>query len=448
MRPESRRVVRHVQQDFSHSVWSLNDRKCLLEALKRYSVEEVKQNAQQLFEKKSPIEVENFLKKLHHGRQQENKIKSCNPEFKFIDCINLWSQLIYDIIGEEAQDNSSFMIGKLMSLIGSNELPKNPDKSNGVNYKEIYNYFSSVLMGLPAPTLSPLDSAVVLELLENLFLKLSISEVEAHEKVLLWKYDVLSGKQEIPDKDEIQRVLENDFQDLDTSDLSDSNRSLLLEPGKKHRKKKQKTKQTLNKVLKKTKALKKKVTTKAVLDEKTTVVYELKYVEELLEDGTKATVVKLNPIAVNVTDPSDKPAWESNQSSHVNTVKKENPEKTSHTSLAKDDDDNDDGDDDDDNGMESSETALNDSLEKKRKLTSEAKKRLSASTYRSRRKIKRLNDEDTIASKLQKIDDSNHEYFQNLSDSEPFKSIVYMPDVIWVNPLCIPPHLANIELTE
>uniref|UniRef100_A0A0L8FMP8 Uncharacterized protein n=1 Tax=Octopus bimaculoides TaxID=37653 RepID=A0A0L8FMP8_OCTBM len=87
-----------------------------------------------------------------------------------------------------------------MSLIGNNDVPTNPEKTNSVNYKDIYGYLACVLMGLPAPPLKLLESAIILQFLETMLCKLPVSNLEAHKEMLLWKYNTLTRKYGSPSK--------------------------------------------------------------------------------------------------------------------------------------------------------------------------------------------------------------------------------------------------------
>ncbi|CAI9722509.1 Hypothetical predicted protein [Octopus vulgaris] len=431
MKPESKRVIRHVQQNFDHSIWTINDRKCLSKALKSLSVDEIKANAKHIFENKSPLEIDCFIKRLHHSRESYTKIKNCNPEFKYIDCINLWSQLMYDIIGDKAHDNTSLMIGKLMSLIGNNEVPKHSEKTNGVNYKDIYDYLACVLMGLPAPPLKPLESAVILELLETMLCKMSVSNLEAHKKMLLWKYDALTGKHGGPSKQQVQRALENDFQFLDTTDLSESARKKLLEPEQKLGKQQELLHQLLTKRSRVVKKPKPKHVVKEETDKNSTVIYEIQHIDELLPDGTKATVVKLNPIIVSLADPTMKALWVNNEEPTLATDSEENSKKTTRA-------------DDNEKASQSKEMDTASKYSLQMDTTSSADLGgVVAGFSRSQETVKYPGEEDdAISGKLKKTEDYSQSF------PRPLNSLMLMPDALWINPFCIPPHLIGIEVSE
>jgi Small nuclear RNA activating complex subunit 2-like. len=66
------------------------------------------------------------------------------------------------------------------------------------NYKNIYNYLSAITRGSDAPPLSPVESAVVLDLLENLILTLSKSQTLIQREHLHSNYNELRKYLNLP----------------------------------------------------------------------------------------------------------------------------------------------------------------------------------------------------------------------------------------------------------
>lgn len=187
MKPPTRKKTASRSKDLpieEYSRWNLGERKQLLKALEKYSVNQVSEIAK-MVETKSEVEVKFYLSKLKRSLKTDTSVATSSEHRRYIKNIQAWIRFTHRLVDDEEQSYSS-MIGKLLALYGQNCFKKMHPA--GVSFKMIYEYLAGLCIGVQCRNLRPLESAIVLDLLRNVATILGKSNTTQQKEFVLMNF--------------------------------------------------------------------------------------------------------------------------------------------------------------------------------------------------------------------------------------------------------------------
>ncbi|XP_064618346.1 uncharacterized protein LOC135482345 [Liolophura sinensis] len=218
--------------------WTIGEKKSLLDAIERHGYEDVAV-LQTCVPSRSCKEIEWIIRSLLQS------LKTVDEKRKSISPFDKWVNLVSDLVADEEKDFSS-LLADVMAVVSHHESvktgrEKKGDNSKQPNYSRIYQYIESILLNKNATDLSPLDAAVVLDLLHGLtnqIQQLHGPEVNGVKALLLWKYQLLTAPvipgQAKKQQERTKMALENAWTGNTGGDTADETRSPEPRPGPSH----------------------------------------------------------------------------------------------------------------------------------------------------------------------------------------------------------------------
>ncbi|XP_013412306.1 uncharacterized protein LOC106175041 [Lingula anatina] len=174
-------------------LWTIYEKKKLLTALKVCSIDDYAE-MHKLIPTRSEEEIKWYIDAI--------RIRASAPaetlKNKIMAPIAVWLRVAENLVSYD-QDHS-YDLAKVMSIAGNLEPHRLPKSRYDPNYQEIYSYIVAALKGEDPPDLSPLDSAVVLDLLQNLAGVLKESDLEEQRELMKQKYELLHLRVDIHDR--------------------------------------------------------------------------------------------------------------------------------------------------------------------------------------------------------------------------------------------------------
>ncbi|XP_064651136.1 uncharacterized protein LOC135502328 [Lineus longissimus] len=175
---------------FLSTDWTLTERQKLLSGLRIHNFNNIEELSK-CVGTKSEEEVEWFIQNLKirerlMSKEEELPGKNTAP-------IEHWLKTCEDIVRSET--DHSLILGSVMAVAGELE-PHHPpyDPKTQPDYTKIYDYLARLLHRGPAPELSPIDSAIVLDLLQNTVDLLRHTDIHREQEMLKKMYLHLNNK--------------------------------------------------------------------------------------------------------------------------------------------------------------------------------------------------------------------------------------------------------------
>lgn len=168
-----------------YSRWTLSERQRLLKALEKYSPQQSSEIAK-MVSTKSEADVIYYLSKLKRSLKFNAVAAGTSLQRKYLKNIETWIRFTHRLVDDE-EETYTTMIGKLLALYGEYCFKKT-DLTTGVNFKSIYDYLAALMLGVQLPVLAPLEAALILDLLKNVASFLSQSDITLHKKFVLFNY--------------------------------------------------------------------------------------------------------------------------------------------------------------------------------------------------------------------------------------------------------------------
>ncbi|CAE1322759.1 unnamed protein product [Acanthosepion pharaonis] len=189
MKPPSRkRKITNRGKDLhmeEYSRWTLSERQRLLKALEKYSPQQSSEIAK-MVSTKSEADVIYYLSKLKRSLKFNTVAADTSLQRKYLKNIETWIRFTHRLVDDD-EETYTTMIGKLLALYGEYCFKKN-DPKTGVNFKSIYDYLAALMLGVQLPVLAPLEAALILDLLKNVASFLAQSDITLHKKFVLFNY--------------------------------------------------------------------------------------------------------------------------------------------------------------------------------------------------------------------------------------------------------------------
>ncbi|XP_071094968.1 uncharacterized protein [Haliotis cracherodii] len=205
--------------------WSTSEKKQLISALRACHSEEELEKVYNMVPSRTRKEVAAEVLRLRHSVVQQG------PGLQ--TPIETWLDFAIEMVHYEEEDLSRSM-ARAMSIVSNYESFPPPEDAMSPNYKQLYKYLTAVLNGDEPPKLSPLDSAVMLDLMHSLTDVLSTTDTRLQRQVMKWKFSMLNCKVDINNLQDsaarTRRALSNVFPD-DFNISSQKNESASTVPG-------------------------------------------------------------------------------------------------------------------------------------------------------------------------------------------------------------------------
>ncbi|XP_048236947.1 uncharacterized protein LOC124148323 isoform X2 [Haliotis rufescens] len=205
--------------------WSTSEKKQLISALRACHSEEELEKVYNMVPSRTRKEVAAEVLRLRHSVVQQG------PGLQ--TPIETWLDFAIEMVHYEEEDLSRSM-ARAMSIVSNYEGFPPPEDAMSPNYKQLYKYLTAVLNGDEPPKLSPLDSAVMLDLMHSLTDVLSTTDTRLQRQVMKWKFSMLNCKVDINNLQDsaarTRRALSNVFPD-DFNISSQKNESASTVPG-------------------------------------------------------------------------------------------------------------------------------------------------------------------------------------------------------------------------
>ncbi|KAK6172163.1 hypothetical protein SNE40_015887 [Patella caerulea] len=198
------------KKKFQDEHWSIKDLKDLKEVLNTVPIDDIAK-----IKKKFPFKTESQIKDLiTKCRTYEFREKLPSLEAP----IESWTGLAARLVYHDDIDHSE-NLSRAMSLISEYEDRTPVDCELKVDYKLIYRYLADILIGKASVTPLPaLECTIILDLMHSLADVLKEKNTEIHQKIMQWKYKLLTCKIDLYNKqhqtDQFRKALFNDFSDL------------------------------------------------------------------------------------------------------------------------------------------------------------------------------------------------------------------------------------------
>ncbi|XP_078618762.1 uncharacterized protein LOC144886165 [Branchiostoma floridae x Branchiostoma japonicum] len=213
--------------------WSLKDKKKLLSALKKVSKHDDYNIIKKYVKNKTVEEIEEYVTQMKKraeslaskGIEKEKQAEKTPVETWLDTCSDLMSEVPPECLQAFSQ----------VLTVAAAEPANLEEPDDSPDYPAIYNYLSCLLRNAPPPTLKPLDSAVVLELIQSLADRLKTTDLSQLKDWLQRRYHDLK-KSYVP-----ERYWQNPF------NLTEEDLSLCEPPSTDHDKAKDSAEQRVNK---------------------------------------------------------------------------------------------------------------------------------------------------------------------------------------------------------
>ncbi|XP_035686281.1 snRNA-activating protein complex subunit 2-like [Branchiostoma floridae] len=213
--------------------WSLKDKKKLLSALKKVSRQDDYNIIKKYVKNKTVEEIEEYVTQMKKraeslaskGIEKEKQAEKTPVETWLDTCSDLMSEVPPECLQAFSQ----------VLTVAAAEPANLEEPDDSPDYPAIYNYLSCLLRNAPPPTLKPLDSAVVLELIQSLADRLKTTDLSQLKDWLQRRYHDLK-KSYVP-----ERYWQNPF------NLTEEDLSLCEPPSTDHDKVKDSAEQRVNK---------------------------------------------------------------------------------------------------------------------------------------------------------------------------------------------------------
>ncbi|XP_076454383.1 uncharacterized protein LOC143289270 [Babylonia areolata] len=199
-------------------IWSMKEKKRLLQALQKHSHQDW-DSLCKMVPSRTKQEIQEYIHTLRGGDQCKSKPKD---EIQLTWApIESWLDMSSEMVHYE-QTNLSNVLSRVFSCIGHfGDFPQADDTASELvpDYGKLYRYIAAIMdESLSMPDLSPLESAIIADLMHGLGDLLRMSDTSLQRKVMCWKYKMLNYKFEFDDVrsslDRIRKALTNDFSDL------------------------------------------------------------------------------------------------------------------------------------------------------------------------------------------------------------------------------------------
>ncbi|XP_046552045.1 uncharacterized protein LOC124261737 [Haliotis rubra] len=190
------------------SKWTTTEKRQLISALRTCPCEESLEKVYNMVPSRTHQEVAAEVLRLRNSVVQQG------PDLQ--TPIETWLDFAREMVHYEEEDLSRSM-ARAMSIVSNYESFSQPEDAMSPNYKQLYKYLTAVLNGDEPPKLSPLDSAVMLDLMHSLTDVLSTTDTRLQRKVMKWKFSMLNCKVDINNLQDTaartRRALTNVFPD-------------------------------------------------------------------------------------------------------------------------------------------------------------------------------------------------------------------------------------------
>ncbi|KAL8618872.1 hypothetical protein ACOMHN_000879 [Nucella lapillus] len=199
-------------------IWAMKEKRALLQGLQKYSHQDW-DSLCKLIPSRTKQEIQEYIYNLRGGEYNKNKPKE-DAHLTWAP-IESWLDMSSEMVHYEQIDLSG-ILGRVFSIIGHFEnSPPTTNASSEVvpDYGKLYRYIAAIMdESLTLPDLTPLESALIADLMHGLGDSLRMSDTSLQRKVMCWKYKMLNYKFEYDDVrgslDRIRKALTNDFSDL------------------------------------------------------------------------------------------------------------------------------------------------------------------------------------------------------------------------------------------
>ncbi|KAK7090446.1 uncharacterized protein [Littorina saxatilis] len=197
-------------------IWSINEKKQLLDALKKHPHQDW-DNLCRCIPTRSKAEIQDYIHTLKGGVEYKSK-GSREVQLEWAP-IESWLDMSIEMVHYEQTDLSK-ILSRVFSIMGN--FSQHPEPSSPTvqpDYGKLYRYIAAIMdESLCMPDLTPLESAIVADLMHGISDKLRLSDTSLQRKVMCWKYKMLNYKFDFDDIrscfDRIRKALTNDFSDL------------------------------------------------------------------------------------------------------------------------------------------------------------------------------------------------------------------------------------------
>ncbi|XP_067667019.1 uncharacterized protein [Haliotis asinina] len=190
------------------SKWTTTEKRQLISALRACPCEASLEKVYKMVPSRTQQEVATEVLRLRNSVVQQG------PGLQ--TPIETWLDFAMEMVHYEEEDLSRSM-ARAMSIVSNYESFPQPEDTMSPNYKQLYKYLTAVLNGDEPPKLSPLDSAVMLDLMHSLTDVLSTTDTRLQRKVMKWKFSMLNCKVDINNLQDTaartRRALTNVFPD-------------------------------------------------------------------------------------------------------------------------------------------------------------------------------------------------------------------------------------------
>ncbi|XP_041373631.1 uncharacterized protein LOC121386703 [Gigantopelta aegis] len=176
--------------------WTLTERKQLLDAFLQSCNPDDFDSLAVFIPTKSKKQIEQEIVRIKAGTFKAEGRKKDKEIMDATTTIDPWLNLAEDIVFYDSIDHSSG-IARVMGVAGKYEHATETVSKKRPSYRRLYRYIAATLRGGDLPDLTPVENAVMLELLKGVTQKLTGCDTTDKEKVLTWKYARLKAKYDI-----------------------------------------------------------------------------------------------------------------------------------------------------------------------------------------------------------------------------------------------------------